>query len=162
MPAINTSFWKIVFPLMLTPDTSYDVVVASTDPDGNGPTVSAPLTVVTPVVADTAPPDISGLRTECVTDTSMGVCWETDEPATSNLSFVNAATGGTATLSDGALVTTRCVALGGLAASVLFGAIWKYAGSASAFVTSAALALVAVVALAASIRLYNREQIALI
>ncbi|MCB9547011.1 MAG: MFS transporter [Myxococcales bacterium] len=40
------------------------------------------------------------------------------------------------------------VGLGGLAASVLFGAIWKYAGSASAFVTSAALALVAVVALA--------------
>ncbi|MCA9516967.1 MAG: carboxypeptidase regulatory-like domain-containing protein, partial [Myxococcales bacterium] len=104
----------------LTPDTSYDVVVASTDPDGNGPTVSAPLTVVTPVVADTAPPVISGLRTECVTDTSMGVCWETDEPATSNLSFVNAATGGTATLSDGALVTTRCVALGGLAASTSY------------------------------------------
>lgn len=41
------------------------------------------------------------------------------------------------------------VGLGGLAASVSFGAIWQLAGSAAAFLTSAALALVAVVALAA-------------
>ncbi|MCA9515992.1 MAG: carboxypeptidase regulatory-like domain-containing protein, partial [Myxococcales bacterium] len=100
----------------LSPETSYDVVVASTDPDGNGPTASGVLTFTTPAAADTTPPEISGLRTECVTESKMAVCWETSEPATSNLSVKNTGSGATANLSQSGYVTTRCMAVTGLAA----------------------------------------------
>ncbi|MCA9516402.1 MAG: hypothetical protein KC635_15790, partial [Myxococcales bacterium] len=63
----------------LSPLTTYSLTVASSDPDGNGPTVEGPLDVTTPDVLDTTPPAVSALRTECVTDTRMAVCWDTSE-----------------------------------------------------------------------------------
>ncbi|PKN55688.1 MAG: hypothetical protein CVU56_20140, partial [Deltaproteobacteria bacterium HGW-Deltaproteobacteria-14] len=103
----------------LTPEQSYTLVVRSSDPDGNGPTVAPPLDVTTPGEADLTPPVIGELRTECVTDTRMAVCWETDEAASSNATYT--APGGAATtLQNAALVTSRCLTLSGLAAGTSY------------------------------------------
>jgi len=99
----------------LTPETTYTLVVRSSDPDGNGPTTSAPFDVATPGVSDTTPPVVSNLRTECVTHERMAVCWDTDEPATSNVAYENQSTQVASGISSGALVTSRCMSLTGLA-----------------------------------------------
>ncbi|MCE7895129.1 MAG: hypothetical protein DYH12_36415, partial [Sorangiineae bacterium PRO1] len=101
----------------LTPETTYSLVVRSSDPDGNGPTASAPFDVTTPAVSDTTAPTVTNLRTECVTHERMAVCWDTDEPATSNVAYENQSTQVAGGISSGALVTSRCMALTGLSAA---------------------------------------------
>lgn len=100
----------------LTPGETYKLTVQSTDPDGNGPSFGAPLNATTPLEPDTTPPEITNLRTECVTDTAMAVCWETDEPADSALVYERTDNNLAVQLARDGLVTTRCLGLGGLSA----------------------------------------------
>ena len=72
------------------PNTAYTFVVEITDPLGNGPTSSQPQTVTTLTIPDIIPPTI--LLTPIVIDISdseVTVLWNTDEPATSGVSYNN-------------------------------------------------------------------------
>ncbi len=97
----------------LTPGTTYFYVVASTDPDGNGPTSSAQATFTTAAIPDTTPPLIlTGPKVTDTTDTTLKVVWTTDEAATSGVSYNDGTT--YFVVSDATLVTSHEVVLASL------------------------------------------------
>ncbi|MET1253961.1 Calx-beta domain-containing protein [Aliikangiella maris] len=70
------------------PNTAYEVSVAITDELNNGPTVSDPFTVTTLPVPDIEPPQILLMPIVInISDTEATVLWNTDEPATSGVSY---------------------------------------------------------------------------
>jgi acetyltransferase-like isoleucine patch superfamily enzyme/protocatechuate 3,4-dioxygenase beta subunit len=72
----------------LTPNTTYSFQVESSDPKGNGPTRSEVQTFTTSAAPDTSAPVVtSGPQVVGATDRTLTVAWETDELATSDLSF---------------------------------------------------------------------------
>ena len=72
----------------LEPDTPYTVTVSIDDPFGNGPTVSQPQTVTTLPIPDTTAPEILLQPIVIdISDTEATVLWQTDEPATSGVSY---------------------------------------------------------------------------
>ena len=89
----------------LTPTTTYSFGAASTDAAGNTGT-RTPKTFTTLVAPDSTPPVISGLSVTTTTTTAT-ITWQTNEPATTEL------TGGV-TFSDPALTTQHSVILTGL------------------------------------------------
>ena len=97
----------------LSPSTKYFFQVESTDPDGNGPTLSATATFTTAAVPDTTPPKIiSGPDIKSATDTTLTVVWTTDEPASSGVSYNDGTT--FFVVNDDKLVTAHEVVLAGL------------------------------------------------
>jgi hypothetical protein len=71
----------------LQPSTTYLAQVSSADPDGNE-TTSSIFSLTTLAEPDTTAPAItSGPVVESLTDNSIVVTWETDEPATSGVSY---------------------------------------------------------------------------
>lgn len=71
----------------LAPDTTYYYQVESTDPDGNGPTSSTVGNFHTSLQADSSPPAISNVQVTNITDTTITIEWDTDEAATSGVSY---------------------------------------------------------------------------
>ncbi|MBV1911338.1 MAG: S8 family serine peptidase, partial [Kangiellaceae bacterium] len=67
----------------LTPETEYTLTVSSTDVNGNGPTLSQPLTFTTLANQDNTPPTIIGRPLiQNITHQSVVIRWKTDEPST--------------------------------------------------------------------------------
>jgi HYR domain len=97
----------------LTAATTYFFVVASTDPDGNGPTSSTQASFTTAAIPDTqAPLILTGPTVTDATDTTLKVVWTTDEAATSGVSYNDGTT--YFVVSDATLVTSHEVVLAGL------------------------------------------------
>jgi Ca2+-binding RTX toxin-like protein len=97
----------------LSATTRYYVQVESTDPDGNGPTLSTVFSFETTAAPDTqAPAIVSGPDVSAATDTTLTVRWTTDEPATSGVSYNDGTTYFVAT--DARLVTQHEMVLAGL------------------------------------------------
>ena len=72
----------------LTPGTTYDFQVGSTDPGGNGPALSAAGAATTSSTPDTDPPVIvTGSVQTAVSNDRITVSWETDEPGDSFVEF---------------------------------------------------------------------------
>ena len=71
----------------LNASTTYHVRVKSTDPSGNGPTISADFMFSTTAIVDKTPPNVTGLTYSDVTETSAKITWQTDEPANTILRF---------------------------------------------------------------------------
>ncbi len=70
------------------PNTTYTLVVDITDQEGNGPTVSQPLSVTTLPAPDVTPPAILLLPMVIdITDKEATVIWKTDEASTSGVSY---------------------------------------------------------------------------
>ncbi len=70
----------------LTPETTYNLTVSSTDRHGNGPTISQPISFTTLALPDTSAPIIVGSPLiHNITHQSVLVKWETSEPATTHL-----------------------------------------------------------------------------
>ena len=77
----------------LAADTLYFFAVASTDPDGNGPTTSATVSLRTSAVPDRLAPQItSGPTIVAATHDTLTVVWTTDEPASSGVSYNDGST----------------------------------------------------------------------
>ncbi|MCP4659988.1 MAG: hypothetical protein GY856_31685 [bacterium] len=66
--------------------TTYTLSVVLTDPAGNAFTVSG-LELTTPPAPDTQAPTISALAVGPVTDTTVRITWQTDEPADATVHF---------------------------------------------------------------------------
>jgi len=97
----------------LTAATTYFFVVASTDPDGNGPTSSTQASFTTAAIPDTqAPLILTGPTVTDATDTTLKVVWTTDEAANSGVSYNDGTT--YFVVSDATLVTSHEVVLAGL------------------------------------------------
>jgi hypothetical protein len=97
----------------LSPNTDYFARAVSSDPDGNGPTLSELVTFRTNATPDVAAPIIvSGPTVASSTDVSLTIVWTTDEPATSGVSFKH----GTQfdLVSDDMLVVDHVITLSGL------------------------------------------------
>ncbi len=72
----------------LTPETTYSLIVSSTDAAGNGPTLSQVITFTTLPLADTTPPVMIGQPLiQNITHQSVVIRWHTDEPATTVLAI---------------------------------------------------------------------------
>ena len=72
----------------LTPETTYTLTVSSTDSDGNGPTLSEPISFTTLATPDTTPPIIVCTPIiQNITHQSVVIRWCTDEPATTVLAI---------------------------------------------------------------------------
>jgi len=72
----------------LSPETEYTLTVSSTDIEGNGPTLSQPITFTTLASQDTTPPVIIGRPViQNITHQSVVIRWKTDEPSTTVLVF---------------------------------------------------------------------------
>jgi len=71
----------------LNASTTYHVRVKSTDPSGNGPTISADFIFSTTAIVDKTPPNVTGLTYTDVTANSAKITWLTDEPANTLLRF---------------------------------------------------------------------------
>lgn len=70
----------------LLPETTYSLIVSSTDSDGNGPTLSQPISFTTLAAPDTAPPLIIGsVLIQNITHQNVVIRWLTDEPASSQV-----------------------------------------------------------------------------
>lgn len=103
----------------LTASSLYTYQVAATDPDGNGPTLSAVLSFTTAALPDTTPPVIlSGPIATAVTDTTITVSWTTDEPSDSGVSYNDGAAYGL--INDPTLVTTHTQTISGLTPSTVY------------------------------------------
>jgi hypothetical protein len=103
----------------LAPSTQYFYEVESTDPDGNGPTLSAVESFTTAAVPDTeAPLIVSGPEVINATDTSLTVVWTTNEASTSGVSYNDGTT--FHVVDDDALVTTHAMVLAGLTPDTLY------------------------------------------
>lgn len=76
-----------VMPLTdLTPETTYTLTVSSTDRQGNGPTISQPISFTTLAVPDTTAPVIIGSPLiQNITHQNVVIRWETSEPASTRL-----------------------------------------------------------------------------
>ncbi len=97
----------------LSPSTTYVVQVSSTDPDGNGPTVSAVQSFTTLATPDSAAPVIvSGPSVVVATDTTLTIAWTTDEPSTSGVSYTDGTKFGVA--NDPAFTTEHVLTIAGL------------------------------------------------
>ncbi len=72
----------------LTPETTYQLTVSSTDANGNGPTLSAPISFTTLAEEDTqAPAFIGAPLIQNITHQSVVIRWQTDEPSTTRLAL---------------------------------------------------------------------------
>jgi len=70
----------------LSPDTNYTLTVSSTDAQGNGPTLSLPISFTTLDIEDTNPPMIIGSPLiQNITHQSVVIRWKTDEPTTTSV-----------------------------------------------------------------------------
>jgi protocatechuate 3,4-dioxygenase beta subunit len=102
----------------LSPSTTYHARVTTSDPDGNSTTGSV-FRLTTLDVPDTSAPVItSGPSIESVTDTGMVVVWQTDEPATSGVSFNDGVTFDV--ISDSTLTKSHRMTLSGLMPATLY------------------------------------------
>ena len=103
----------------LSASTDYFVQVSSTDGFGNGPTSSGIIEFSTQPLPDTTPPVIIGVPMAInVTSTEATIVWQTDEPATSGVSYNDGTAYGVA--QDDALVTDHAVHLTGLTPDTLY------------------------------------------
>ncbi|WP_459866491.1 fibronectin type III domain-containing protein, partial [Endothiovibrio diazotrophicus] len=103
----------------LSPAATYALTVGSSDALGNGPTQSAEVTFTTLAAADTVPPVIvAGPIVTGISDREAMVEWETDEPATSGVSFNDGVH--YQVLSDERPLTRHSVTLTGLAAATAY------------------------------------------
>jgi hypothetical protein len=94
----------------LQPNTTYYVKVESSDPDGNGPAVSDIISFTTTQIPDTEPPVLIGVPNILgVTDTTVTITWETNEVATSGVSYTDGQAYNLVT--DNALVTAHTVTI---------------------------------------------------
>jgi len=71
----------------LTPDTTYQITVSSTEANGNGPTLGGPIDGQTLVAPDVEPPVISNVSVSDITETSARITWTTDELSTTQVSY---------------------------------------------------------------------------
>lgn len=72
----------------LKPETTYTLIVSSTDAAGNGPTLSQAISFTTLALADTTPPVMIGQPLiQNITHQSVVIRWHTDEPATTVLAI---------------------------------------------------------------------------
>lgn len=72
----------------LNPGASYVLHVTSTDPSGNGETISQPVYVTLPQAADLTPPSIvEGSVTATMTQTQAIISWQTDELSDSRVDY---------------------------------------------------------------------------
>lgn len=71
----------------LTPAAVYRYQISVTDAAGNGPVSGSLGTFTTPAVADQAPPIISQVQTEQVSNRTAVVAWQTDEPSSSYIYY---------------------------------------------------------------------------
>jgi PKD repeat protein len=72
----------------LTPGATYTVVAASYDPEGNGPSRSAPLTFTTPMRADSEPPAFVTYPAVLSLDADVAtLAWSTDEAAVATVRY---------------------------------------------------------------------------
>jgi hypothetical protein len=102
----------------LSPSTTYYARVTTSDPDDNSTTGSV-FRLTTLDVPDTSAPVItSGPAIESVTDTAVVVVWQTDEPATSGVSFNDGVTFDV--ISDSTLTRSHRMTLSGLMAATLY------------------------------------------
>ncbi len=70
----------------LTPETTYELTVSSQDNNGNGPTLSEPISFTTLPEVDNEPPTMIGPPLiQNITHQSVVIRWETDEPASTVL-----------------------------------------------------------------------------
>lgn len=103
----------------LNANTQYFYEVSSRDANGNGPTVSATLSFHTLDTPDTeAPLIIAGPMVVDITDTEATVIWETNEAATSGVSYNDGTAYGV--YSDETLTTTHSVRLTGLTPDTVY------------------------------------------
>jgi chitodextrinase len=97
----------------LAASTRYYLRASAVDAAGNGPTTSALVDFTTLPLPDVRPPRIlSGPLVLDITDSAATVVWQTDEPATSGLSYNDGTRYGV--MSDERLVTEHSVRLTGL------------------------------------------------
>ncbi|MBI4556661.1 MAG: fibronectin type III domain-containing protein [Candidatus Hydrogenedentes bacterium] len=103
----------------LTPNTEHFVQVDSVDAFGNGPTASNVISFFTLAEPDTLPPVITnGPLALDVTDTEAMILWDTDEPATSGVSYNDGTVYGV--VQDPTLRTNHSVRLTGLTPGTLY------------------------------------------
>jgi len=103
----------------LSPSTTYYFQVSSTDPSGNGPSTSKQHTFKTLESPDTAPPIISNVKVNGITDRLAIVNWETDEPADGIIDF-GATTAYGRTASHAELLMHHELTLSGLSAGTTY------------------------------------------
>lgn len=85
---IKDVFEHIVVLTNLSPNTSYDFQVASTDANGNGPTLSSVMSFTTGTTSDSSGPVFStSPSVSLVSDTGVVIEWSTDEAATAVIRF---------------------------------------------------------------------------
>ena len=106
----------------LSPLTTYDFRVNSTDPAGNGPT-SANGSFTTLAAPDvTAPQIVSGPTVVFVDQTTAIVQWETDEPASSSIAYGTGSLDSTLSGPAGVFTTSHSMTITGLTALTTYNA----------------------------------------
>ncbi len=101
----------------LTPSTTYYIRVASTDANGNGPTLSGTISATTAATPDTTAPVISGVSVTGVTPSSAVISWTTDEPSNSRARYGTTAGAADNSTADVTSVVQHQITLTGLAES---------------------------------------------
>lgn len=105
----------------LTPETTYSLIVSSTDAAGNGPTLSQAITFTTLAIADTTPPAMIGQPLiQNITHQSVVIRWHTDEPATTVLAIGTSPDGLDRLETKSGLRTFHNLAITGLEADTLY------------------------------------------
>ena len=105
----------------LSASTTYHFEASSADANGN--TASSgdqTFTTDTPPPVDTTPPAISAIQVSAIGDTQATISWQTDEPASSAVSYGTSAAYENGTVSDSALVTSHSMTLTGLASDTTY------------------------------------------
>lgn len=103
----------------LTPNTTYQFRVRSTDPYLNGPTLSANGQFTTAASLDTTPPAISNVVATVLSSTSVEVTFQTNEAATTDLEWGPSPALGTV-LSDAAFATFHTRTITGITPGITF------------------------------------------
>ncbi len=105
----------------LTPETTYSLIVSSTDAAGNGPTLSLPITFTTQAAPDITPPTMIGNPLiQNITHQSVVIRWKSDEPSTTVLVIGTSATQLDQTETRSGLRTKHNLAITGLDADTIY------------------------------------------
>ncbi len=103
----------------LTPGATYHFRVSSQDPPGNMAVSGDYVFTTLPPAGDTAPPVITNVQVINITDTSALVTWDTNEPATSFVSYGTTTAYGDSESSLG-YILSHAILLDGLMPSTLY------------------------------------------
>jgi len=105
----------------LLPETEYTLTVSSTDEQGNGPTLSQPITFTTLATPDITPPVMIGAPLiQNITHQSVVIRWNTDEPATTVLVIGTSPDALSQTETKSGLRTFHNLAITGLEADTVY------------------------------------------